>query len=172
MNPLDDQIVAAVAKTRNMINTSLPAPVTTPPRPIEAAIQGLTGPVSVIEGTEAAALIATFGLDVYVREHRGAHPDVDRAVAKLRLCSAAHRARAGSNCGSFRAEPAEPMPSSRGGQQLTTQQASGLLGVTDRAVRKAIAENRLRADRSGGRWMIDSADVVMYRCKLSREAKR
>jgi excisionase family DNA binding protein len=136
-------------------------PVTTPPRPIEAAIQGLSGPVSVIEGVEAAALIATFKLDVYSREHRGADRDLDRAIAKLRLCSAAHRARAGSDCGTRRVKPADRVPPSGG--QLTTRQAGELLHVTDRAVRKAITQGRLRAESFGGRWLIDAEEVSTYR---------
>ena len=134
---------------------------TTPPRPIEAAIQGLSGPVSVIEGAEAAALIATFKLDVYSREHRGANVHVDRAISKLKLLSAAHRAGAGTGCGTFRAVPAELVQSCGG--KLTTRQASEVLGITARGVRKAIKDGRLRAERSGGRWLIDSADVARYR---------
>jgi excisionase family DNA binding protein len=136
-------------------------PVTTPPRPIEAAIQGLSGPVSVIEGAEAAALIATFKLDVYSREHRGANVHVDRVISKLKLLSAAHRAGAGTGCGTFRAVPAELVRSCGG--KLTTRQASEVLGITTREVRKAIKDGRLRAERSGGRWLIDSADVARYR---------
>jgi excisionase family DNA binding protein len=134
-------------------------PSSTPARPVESAIQGLSGPVSVIEGAEATALITTFKLDVYSRTTRGANTDVDRAIAKLRLCSAAHRARA--DPGTFGAEPAEPVRVSD--RQLTTREASHLLGITDRAVRKAITEGRLPAERSGGRWLINSEDVARYR---------
>ncbi len=134
----------------------------TPARPVESAIQGLSGPISVIEGAEATALIATFRLVAHSREHRGADPDVDRAIAKLRLCSAAYRARAGS--GTFDAEPPEPVRLSD--RQLTTGEASHLLGITDRAVRKAITEGRLHAKRSGGRWLIKSEDAARYRARV------
>ncbi|MGB8198882.1 MAG: hypothetical protein WCF33_04155, partial [Pseudonocardiaceae bacterium] len=48
-----------------------------------------------VEGREAMALLAFPGLDAYQRQHRGADAHLDRAVAKLRLASAAYRSGAG-----------------------------------------------------------------------------
>jgi excisionase family DNA binding protein len=136
-------------------------PVNTPPRPIEAFVHGLNGAVALIEGPEAMALISYCGLDSYSRQHRGADPRLDRAVAKLLLVSAAFRAGTGSALGTFRTEPPEPVTRSDG--RLTTGQAASLLGVTPRAVRKAITEGRLPAERSGSRWLIDADNVALYR---------
>jgi hypothetical protein len=40
--------------------------VSTPPRPIEAFVHGLSGPVGLIEGPEAVALLAHCDLDTYL----------------------------------------------------------------------------------------------------------
>ena len=136
-------------------------PVSTPPRPIEAFVHGLDGPLALIEGAEAVALLRYGDLSGYLRQHRGVNPHLDRAVAKLTLVSAAFRSGAGSALGTFRTEPPEPVTRSDG--RLTTGQAASLLDVTPRAVRKAIAEGRLPAERSGSRWLIDADNVTLYR---------
>jgi hypothetical protein len=69
--------------------------VSTPPRPTETYVHGLDGPVGLIEGPAAIALLAYCDLGTYLREHRGVNPALDRAVTVLRLVSAAHRAGAG-----------------------------------------------------------------------------
>ena len=124
-------------------------------------MHGLAGPLCLVEGREAMALLAFPGLDAYQRQHRGADADLDRAISKLRLASAAFRSGAGSALGTFRTEPPEPVPRSDG--RLTTGQAASLLGVTSRAVTKAITEGRLPAERSGSRWLIDADNVTLYR---------
>lgn len=137
-------------------------------RPIESAVHGWDGPVVIIEGIEAAALLRYGGLDAYHRQHRGINPYLDRAIGKLRIASNAHRSRVSSSAnGSFRAELAEPVPVS--GEPLTTQAAGDLLGMTARAVRKAISQGRLAAQQSGRTWLIDPDSVARYRAsKASR----
>jgi excisionase family DNA binding protein len=44
-------------------------------------------------------------------------------------------------------------------QWLTTAEAAGELGVTDRAIRKRIATGRLPARRRGWQWQIDRNDL-------------
>lgn len=124
--------------------------MTTPPRPIETYVHGLAGPLGLIEGPEAVALLNYCDMGAYLREHRGTNPHLDRAIAKLRLVSLAYR---GTGHGTFPAEPQEPAKRSDG--RLTTRQAADLLGVTPRAVTKAINEGRLPAKRFAGRWLID-----------------
>jgi excisionase family DNA binding protein len=137
--------------------------VSTPPRPIEFYVHGWDGPVVVIEGVEATALLRYGGLDAYHRHHRGVNPHLDRAIGKLRIASNAHRARVDSAHGTFRTEPPEPVTRSDG--RLTTRQAASLLGVTPRAVRKAITEDRLPAERVAGRWLIDAESAARYRAR-------
>jgi excisionase family DNA binding protein len=135
------------------------APGSPPARPVESYVHGLDGPLCLVEGREAMALLAFGGLDAWQREHRGANAHLDRAVAKLRLASAAYRA--GSGISTSPAEPPEPAPRSDG--RLTTRQAATQLGVTPRAITKAINEGRLRAEWFAGRWLIDAATAARYR---------
>jgi excisionase family DNA binding protein len=132
--------------------------VSTSLRPIEGFVHGLGGPVALLEGQEAIALLRYCDLSGY---SRGADMALDRAVMKCRLLSAAHRAGASTASGTIRAEPAEPTPSSD--ERLTTQQAGELLGITDRGVRKAIKEGRLIAESFGGRWLIYAENLTLYR---------
>jgi excisionase family DNA binding protein len=135
--------------------------VTTPLRPIESFVHFPHGPICLIEGPEAVALLRYGGLDAYHRQNRGAHPHLDRAIAKLRLASAAFRSAAGSATGTSPAEPPEPVPPS--GKRLTSREVATLLGVTPRAVTKAITDGRLPAERSSSRWLIDADNVTLYR---------
>ncbi len=128
--------------------------MSTPPRPIEAYVHGLAGPLGLIEGPEAVALLNYCDMGSYLREHRGVNAYLDRAIAKLRLVSAAYRS---TGHGTASAEPQEPAKRSDG--RLTTRQAADLLGVTPRAITKAINEGRLPAKRFAGRWLIDPGCV-------------
>jgi excisionase family DNA binding protein len=151
--------------------TDHPQPGLNGSRPIEAAVHGWDGPVVIIEGIEATALLRYGGLDAYHRQHRGINPYLDRAIGKLRIASNAHRARAsGSANGTFRAELAESVPVS--GEPLTTQAAGDLLGMTARAVRKAISEGRLAARQSGRAWLIDPENVALYRASKTSRRQR
>jgi excisionase family DNA binding protein len=134
---------------------------TAPRRDVENFVHGLDGPIGVIGGPEAIALLWFRDMDSYQRQHRGANVDLDRATAVLRLVSAAYRAAPSSPNGTFPAEPAEHVPQSN--RQLTTAQASTVIGITPRAIRKAITNGRLHAERSGGRWLINATDAALYR---------
>ena len=47
--------------------------------------------------------------------------------------------------------------------RLTTLEAAHLLGCTDRAIRKACTEGRLRAVKLGNAWLIDAQDLDRHR---------
>lgn len=143
--------------------------VTTPIRPIESYVHGLSGPLGLIEGPEAVALLRYCDLGQYLREHRGVNPHLDRAIGKLRLVSAAYR---GTNGGTSRAEPQEPAQLSD--RRLNTQQAAALFGVTPRAITKAINEGRLAAEWFAGRWVIDLDHVRTQTngCTFTRRLRR
>lgn len=49
------------------------------------------------------------------------------------------------------------------GEYLDTRDAAALLGISDRAVRKACDLGRLRASRVAGHWLIEEADALAYR---------
>jgi excisionase family DNA binding protein len=69
-------------------------------------------------------------------------------LAALRLAALAHR----SDCGTKIAAPQPDRPQSE--SWLTTSQAAQQAGVTDRCIRKWIAQHRLPATRHGERWLI------------------
>ncbi len=47
--------------------------------------------------------------------------------------------------------------------RLSTTEAAGLLDVTGRAIRLAIQQNRLQAERVGRRWVIHREDLEHFR---------
>lgn len=49
------------------------------------------------------------------------------------------------------------------GGYLDTRDAAALLGISDRAVRKACDLGKLRASRVAGHWLIEEADALAYR---------
>jgi excisionase family DNA binding protein len=139
-----------------------PIPMSTSLRPIESYVHGLSSPLGLLEGREAMALLAFHGLDAYQRQHRGSDAYLDRAVAVLRLVSAAYRA--GPGCAATTSPAKPPQPQAACGERLTTGQVASLRGVSRSAVTRALREGRLRGERAGRRWLIDPEDAAQYRC--------
>jgi excisionase family DNA binding protein len=118
------------------------------------------GAVVVVPARTAAWLERYADLRALRIRHRGADPEVDAVLVALAVAAAAWREqRAGTASGTAVDEGAEPAASS----QLTTAEAGDLLGVGARAVRRAISEGRLPAERHGDVWRIDREDVEHYR---------
>jgi hypothetical protein len=138
-----------------------------PPRPAEYHVLGFDAPVVVVPGRVAAWLLSRAGLADYHRAHRGDDPEVDQVVIALKLAAHAWRERAtGTGHGTREANiPPQGAPSPT---WVNTTTAARALGITSRAVVKAIAAGRLRAQWSAGRWWLDPADVEHYRAR--REA--
>lgn len=100
----------------------------------------------------------------------------DRSVVEVLLAiqriAAVHRAEAagsaagtgpGSGVGSIGAsEPSEE------GRLLGVGECARLVGITDRAVRGAIARDRLPARTVGGRWVVTVADAERFRERRRR----
>lgn len=133
-------------------------------RPPEAYVHGLDGPMVVVPARVAALLMRRAGLDDYHRAHRGEDPELDAVLVGLKTAAAAWRAmHVPSDSGSAVVElAAQQRPSPR---QLSTAQAARALGISPRAVRQAIAENRLDAEVVGGRYVLTPDDVAHYRAK-------
>lgn len=55
-------------------------------------------------------------------------------------------------------------------EAMSTTAAARRIGVTDRAIRKAIAQGRLQAEQVDGRWCITGADVEHYRATRAARA--
>lgn len=133
------------------------------PRPASALVHGVDGDgrpqaCVMVYGRVAAYLERYAELDRFRREHRGEDAEVDQALMALHQVALSWR---GSATGTRDAAPAEPPAASS--QWLTCTQAAGILGIGDRAVRKAIQQHQLRATSVDGRWQISIEDLAHYR---------
>ena len=132
-------------------------------RPAEHLVHGLNGPVVVIDGAVCAIFNRLLGLDKLRSVWRGQNPRLDQALLAIRLAGIAHTE--SSAAGTDVAPQPEPRP--RSSQQLndtvSTTTAAALLGLTGRAIRKAIAENRLKATLLDNRYRIHRDDLADYR---------
>lgn len=115
------------------------------------------GAVVVVPARVASWLLRHAQLDRVRAEVRGADPEVDAVLVALTVSGLHWRTAAtGSDVAP---EPEVGAPS----QWMSTTQASDSLGITDRAVRLAIRDQRLPAEQVGGRWRISREDVEHYR---------
>lgn len=130
-------------------------------RPAEHLIHGVDGPIVIVTGRVAAYLNRYAGLDAYRRANRGADAEVDQALQALRRADLWWRE---SATGTKKAPEPELDASF---EWLSTTQAGTQLGVTDRAIRKAIDEGRLKALRVDDRWRISRTDFEHYRAGRS-----
>ena len=128
------------------------------PRPPEAYIHGVAAPIVILPARVAAWLERHAGLnDLRVRA-RGNDPEVDSVLQAMHRASLHWRTTAtGSN---HAPEPEAPTDLN---QWLSTTQAADRLGITDRAVRLAIAEHRLPATNLNGRWRITPEDIAHFK---------
>ena len=89
---------------------------------------------------------------------RGADPQLDQVLQALGYAGLRW---AESGRGTNVVPQQEPVRPST--QTVSTTAAAAILGITDRAVRKAITEGRLTATAVDGRWRIDRAELETYR---------
>lgn len=130
------------------------------PRPPESYVHGLDGPVVVVPARVATWLLRRAGLEAYHRDHRGLDPQVDAIIVALKVADRTWRASVGTDLGT---DTDGTGPGPAGCPWLSTTEAARRLGITDRAVRKAIAAGRLRAQWVGGVHALDPADIEHYR---------
>lgn len=115
-------------------------------------------PCVIVPARVAAYLERYAELDRYRRERRGEDAEVDQVLLALHEVALAWR---GSATGTRDAAPTEHPAESH--QWLNCQQAATVLGIGDRAVRKAIERNLLPAKSIDGRWRISREDLAHYR---------
>jgi excisionase family DNA binding protein len=84
---------------------------------------------------------------------RATDPLAYEVLAALHLAALSRRSGIGTKGA---VAPAEPQQSD---VWMTTIEAAADVGVTDRAIRKWIATDRLPAKRHGGRWLINRNDI-------------
>jgi excisionase family DNA binding protein len=113
------------------------------------------------------------GLGKIRKKVRGQDAELDSVLMALGMAGLAFRTgqeqqfALRSGIGTEDAKPAEPPSHS---DVVGTRTAAGLLGITDRAVRKAIAEGRLPATTVDGRHRIHREDIENYRATRTRAA--
>lgn len=85
---------------------------------------------------------------------RTTDPDAYEVLAALHLSALCHRSGSGTETAATQADSQES------GSWITTVAAAAQLGVTDRCIRKWIAQGRIPATRHGGRWLIRAHHVT------------
>jgi excisionase family DNA binding protein len=90
---------------------------------------------------------------------RGRDPDTSDVLLRLR-CLAMAWDESASAVGTAVDESPEPKPRLN---LFTPSQAADLIGITDRAIRKAITEGRLPGHKVGNGWQIYREDLEHYR---------
>ena len=119
------------------------------------------GAVAVLPGYVCWLLNNAAGLDKLRTQVRGQNPDLDQGLMAIRLAGLAYE----SSCTGTKPAP-QPEPMSKSHQPTTetygTSTAATILGISDRAVRKAIAEKRLHATRLDGRYRMTQQDLATY----------
>ena len=119
------------------------------------------GDLALVRGTMAHKLLERGDFKTWTANHYGDDPEFDTMLRALRMAAARRTSERTSDDGSESAALPEVAPQLA--SVINAMQASVLLGVTDRAVRLAIAGGKLPAQQVGGRWQIDRQDVERYR---------
>jgi excisionase family DNA binding protein len=125
-------------------------------RPPEHLVHGIDGPVVVVSARVCAYLNRYAGLNRFRVDHRGDDTEVDAALFAFRIAELRWRE---AVTGTKMAAKPELSASS---QWLSTTQAAGITGTTDRGIRKAIASGHLKAENVAGRWRIDRENLTHY----------
>lgn len=120
------------------------------------ALIGTDGPAVVLDARACAWLEKYADLTRLRVSVRGTDPEISAQLEQIRMAAMSWR---GSSCGTEGDAEAEPAPLS---EWLTTGQAAKAIGVTSRAIRKAIDEERIPATLAGSRWLISHEDVRHY----------
>ncbi|WP_061269184.1 helix-turn-helix domain-containing protein [Cellulosimicrobium funkei] len=128
------------------------------PKPPSAYLHGEGPEAVVIVPVRIAAWLATrTNLSAIRISARGTDPEVYAVLAALHRGGLQWQTQATGSA--QRKEPEVPAPS----KWVSTSKAADLLGITDRAVRLAIEEERLPAERHGRNWRIARTDIEQYR---------
>lgn len=125
--------------------------------PPEHYVHGVDAPVVVVPGRAARRLVQCFQLDRYHVQHRGEDAELDAVIVALRVAGLRW---ATSVDVAGRRKQAEVAPLS---EWLNATEVAELVGVTAWAVRLAIREGRLSADKLGGRWQISREAAQHWR---------
>lgn len=123
---------------------------------------GTTGPSVVVPARIAAILEAHAGLSALRVRTRGTDAEATDVLEALRFAALSWRENVvgSASSGTSVAPKAEPEPACK---WMTTGKAADLIGISSRAIRKAIADGRLPAQEVGGRHRITREDLEHFR---------
>lgn len=122
-------------------------------------VHGSEGPVVLVSGRSAAWLLRYAELDRYHAAHRGEDAEIDQTLIAMKVVALSWRESATGTKGAPVAELAAQS------DWLSTKQAADALAMTDRAIRKAIRENRLKATMVGRAYRIDREQLAHFKAR-------
>ena len=122
-------------------------------------VHGVDGAVVLVTGRAAAWLLRYAELDHYHANHRGEDPEIDQTLIALKVAALSWRESATGTKSATSAELTTQL------QWLSTKQAADALAMTDRAIRKAIRENRLKANRVGRAYRINREQLAHFKAR-------
>lgn len=123
---------------------------------------GTDGPAVLLPPRIAALLESKAGLSALRVRLRGVDPEASDVLEAIRYAAMSWREAVPGSAptGTKVAPEAEPEPACK---WVTTGKAADLVGISSRAIRKAIAEGRLPATEVGGRYRITCEDLEHFR---------
>lgn len=130
-----------------------------PVRSARELVVGVNGPEVVISGRTAAFLLRYAHLDKYHLEHRGEDAEIDQALIALKVVALEWR-----NTATGTKNAAKPELDAQS-EWLSTKQVADALAMTDRAIRKAIRENRLQATTIGRAYRINREQLAHFKAR-------
>lgn len=122
-------------------------------------MHGLDGPVVVVSGRVAAWMLRHAGLEAYHLEHRGEDADIDQTLIAMKVAALSWRSTATGTKSAAKPELNAQL------EWLSTKQAADALAMTDRAIRKAIRENRLQATMVGRAYRINREQLAHFKAR-------
>lgn len=124
-------------------------------RPPESYVHGIDAPVAIIPGRVCAWMHDRLQLDNVRANIRGQDSEIDSVLVAITLAARRWRIAATGNNAAPTPENQQPW--------VSTTTAAAALGITDSAVRMAIRQGRLPAERLDGRWRITRESIEHYR---------
>ncbi|TCK63611.1 excisionase family DNA-binding protein [Curtobacterium sp. PhB136] len=116
----------------------------------------------IVSGRVAAWMLRYAGLEAYHLEHRGEDAEIDQTLIAMKVAALSWRSAAtGTQSAALPELPAQS-------EWLSTKQAADALAMTDRAIRKAIRENRLKANRVGRAYRINREQLAHFKARKER----
>jgi excisionase family DNA binding protein len=122
-------------------------------------VHGTDGPVVLVSARAAAWLIRYAELESYHQTYRGEDGEIDQTLIALKVAALSWR-----NAATGTRDAPKPELASES-EWLSTKQAADALAMTDRAIRKAIREQRLQATTIGRAYRINREQLAHFKAR-------